>query len=37
MKFATKPLQHYTLSMLPHYLEKLEVQICCISESARPL
>jgi len=25
---------HCTLSMLPHYLGKLEVQICCVSKSA---
>ena len=38
MKFAVKPIYcnivHYTLNMLPHYLGKLEVQICCVSKSA---
>jgi len=31
MKFATKPKQHYhlTLSMLLHYLGKLKTQIFC--------
>jgi len=24
---------HYTLNMLPHYLGKIEVQICCLSKS----
>ena len=31
MKFATKPIQHYslTLGMLLHYLGKLKIQIFC--------
>jgi len=34
MKFATKQSNsaHYTSSMLPHYLGKLEVQICCLKK-----
>ena len=27
-------IDQYTLNMLPHYLGKLEVQICCVSKSA---
>jgi len=35
MKFATKAcnIDHHTLSMLLHYLGKLEVQICCVSKT----